>query len=146
MLSTSKVIVSKVRHIPWGAMASILLLATAGVCAAEHTEQTDIRIVEVQGTVEVSPRGAETWVQTTTNQSLHAYDRVRTQARSRAALRWSDNSVVPMGPSTEIEVQPAQDSESQPGLKLLRGIISFFHRDKPGRIRIITQGSTAGIE
>src|SRR4029079_2976300 len=28
----------------------------------------------------------------------------------------------------------------------VRGIISFFHRDKPGRIRIITRGAVAGIE
>jgi Tfp pilus assembly protein PilF len=29
---------------------------------------------------------------------------------------------------------------------LIRGIISFFHRDKPGRIQIITRGTVAGIE
>jgi tetratricopeptide (TPR) repeat protein len=29
---------------------------------------------------------------------------------------------------------------------LLRGIISFFHRDEPGRIRIITRGAVAGVE
>jgi outer membrane receptor protein involved in Fe transport/Tfp pilus assembly protein PilF len=29
---------------------------------------------------------------------------------------------------------------------LLRGIISFFHRDEPGRIRIITRGAIAGVE
>ena len=29
---------------------------------------------------------------------------------------------------------------------MLRGIVSFFHRDEPGRIRVITRGAVAGVE
>jgi len=84
-------------------------------------------------------------VLTQTNQPLHAFDRVRTGPNSRVALRWSDESVVPFGASTELEILPPQ-SDSQAGLHLIRGIISFFHRDKPGRIRVITRGAVAGVE
>jgi Tfp pilus assembly protein PilF len=105
----------------------------------------EIRVVEVQGVVEVSPAGADTWVLTQTNQALHAADRLRTGANSRAALRWSDKSVMQLGPLTELEILP-HPSDEEPGLHLLQGVLSFFHRDKPGRIRIITRGVTAGID
>jgi tetratricopeptide (TPR) repeat protein len=54
--------------------------------------------------------------------------------------------VVPFGASTELEVLPPHDADAQAGLHLVRGVISFFHRDKPGHIHIITRGAIAGIE
>ncbi len=106
----------------------------------------DVRIVELQGTVEISPQGATTWVLTQTNQIVRAFDRLRTGANSRLALRWSDQSVLPVGALTELEILPPHASDAELGLHLLRGILSFFHRDKPGRIRVITSGATAGIK
>src|SRR5206468_8708344 len=32
------------------------------------------------------------------------------------------------------------------GLNLFKGLLSFFHRDEPGRIRVITRGGTAGVK
>src|ERR1700722_12425925 len=94
----------------------------------------DVLVVEIQGVVEISPKGADTWVRTeTTNQALHAADRLRTGSNSRAALRWSDQSVMQLGALTELEIL-AHPSNEEPGLHLLQGILSFFHRDKPGRI------------
>jgi Tfp pilus assembly protein PilF len=118
------------------------LVITMGVFAQTGD---DVRVVEVQGTVEVLPVGAETWVLTQTNQVLHPSDHVRTGTNSRAALRWSDRSVVPLGPLTELEIL-SHSPEDEPGLHLIRGLLSFFHRDKPGRIKIITRGASAGIE
>jgi Tfp pilus assembly protein PilF len=113
--------------------------------AAEESAP-EIRILELQGTVELLPVGAANWVLTQTNQVLHVSDRLRTHANSRVTLRWSDQSVVPFGELTELEIMPPQDPQSLAGLHLVKGIISFFHRDKPGRIRIITRGAVAGIE
>ena len=48
--------------------------------------------------------------------------------------------------STEIEVVPPDSPDAQSGLHLIRGMISFFHRDEPGRIRVITRGAVAGVE
>ena len=62
------------------------------------------------------------------------------------ALRWSDKSVVTFGASTELEILPPHAADAQSGLHLLRGILSFFHRDTPGRIRVITRGAVAGVE
>ncbi|HEY2083482.1 MAG TPA: FecR domain-containing protein [Verrucomicrobiae bacterium] len=109
-------------------------------------ETNEIRIVDAQNVVEISPKGAATWVLTRTNQVLHPHDRLRTGPDSRVALRWSDESAVQFGPSTELEVLPPHESDALAGLHLIRGVISFFHRDKPGRIRVITRGAVAGIE
>ncbi|HLP78423.1 MAG TPA: TonB-dependent receptor [Candidatus Paceibacterota bacterium] len=105
-----------------------------------------IRIVELQGAVEISPAGATAWTAVATNRSLYPFDRLRTGPNSRVALIWSDQSIIPFGASTELEILPPQDANSQSGLHLVRGVLSFFHRDKPGRIRILTRGATAGIE
>lgn len=133
------------QQLGWLCALIAVLLSASGVIAAPAARE-DIRIVEIQGMVEISPAGAKTWVLTQTNQQLHAHDRLRTGENSRAAIRWSDQSVIPLGASTEIEIQPAPNANSDSGLNLVRGVMSFFHREKPGRIRIITRGSVAGIE
>lgn len=115
------------------------------VFSASAQEPAEIRVVEVQQVVEVSPAGANTWVLTRTNQVLHTSDRIRTGPNSRATLLWSDRSVVPLGPLTELEILPPAADE-EPGLHLIKGVVSFFHRDKPGRIHILTPGASAGIE
>ncbi len=129
-------------------LRGILLVASIASRATPIWAGTtnDIRIVELQGTVELSPKGATTWVLTQTNQIVHPFDRLRTGPDSRVALRWSDQSAVPIGALTELEILPPREKDDESGLQLVRGIISFFHRDKPGRIRVITRGATAGIE
>ncbi|MGD0351619.1 MAG: TonB-dependent receptor [Verrucomicrobiota bacterium] len=105
-----------------------------------------IRIVELQGTVEFAPAAARAWLPAQINQILHPFDRLRTGANSRVALLWSERSVVSFGALTELEVLPPDSSDAQCGLHLVRGIVSFFHRDEPGRIRVITRGAVAGVE
>lgn len=106
----------------------------------------EVRIVELQGAVEVASGTAAAWAPAQNNQILHPFDRLRTGANSRIALLWSDRSVVSFGALTEIEVLPPDSVNAQCGLHLLRGILSFFHRDEPGRIRVITRGAVAGVE
>jgi outer membrane receptor protein involved in Fe transport/Tfp pilus assembly protein PilF len=106
----------------------------------------EIRIVELQGTAEVAPAAATTWAPVQTNRILHPFDRLRTGANSRMALLWTDRSVVSFGALTELEILPPDSADAQCGLHLLRGIVSFFHRDEPGRIRVITRGAVAGVE
>ncbi|HTL54498.1 MAG TPA: FecR domain-containing protein, partial [Candidatus Limnocylindrales bacterium] len=113
---------------------------------AGDSETTNrIRIVALEGTVEVSPRGAITWVTTVTNQILRPFDRVRTGPNSRMTLRWSDESVITIGARTELEILSPHEPKDEFGLHLIKGILSFFHRDRPGRIRVITSGAQAGV-
>lgn len=124
------------------------------VCTAECFAQSvtassaakAIQIVELQGSVEILSAGAPAWAPAQTNQILHPFDRIHTAADSRIALRWSDQSILPFGASTELEILPPDSPDALAGLHLVRGIISFFHRDQPGRIRIITRGAVAGVE
>jgi outer membrane receptor protein involved in Fe transport len=128
-------------------LSALLALACLALCGeAARAAGGEIRIQEAQGRVEVSPAGAATWVLTQAGQVLHPFDRLRTGPDSRATLLWSDQSVVPFGASTEIEILPPHDPAAASGLNLIKGILSFFHRDRPGRIRVITRGAAAGVE
>jgi Tfp pilus assembly protein PilF len=132
--------------------AAILHCLFAGlgksIAQAETVARTknDIRIVEMQGLVEVSRASTATWGLAQTNQTLHPFDRLRTGTDSRVACRWSDQTVLYFDASTELEVLPPDSPEAQSGLHLIRGIVSFFHRDQPSRIRVITRGAVAGVE
>jgi tetratricopeptide (TPR) repeat protein len=131
------------------AVLALCLLGGAGKAAAQDAaaeRRNEARIVEIQGSVEVFPVGGAGWTASQTNQVLHAFDRLHTGADSRVALRWSDQSVLQFSASTELEVLPPDAQAAQSGLHLIRGIVSFFHRDEPGRIRVITRGACAGVE
>jgi Flp pilus assembly protein TadD len=106
----------------------------------------EIRIVKLEGTAEISPPGSTRWILTQTNQILKPFDRLRTGPNSRATLLWSDQSVVSFDALTEMEILPPDAPEAHFGLNFIKGILSFFHRDKPGRIRVITRGALAGVE
>lgn len=106
----------------------------------------EVTIKELQGVVEILSARTTQWAPARHGQVLHPSDELRTGANSRAALLWSDQSVVPVGASTEIEILSPQSQQQQCGLHLVRGVISFFHRDKPGQIQVITRGAMAGVE
>ena len=112
--------------------------------AAQAPKTSDeIRIVETAGLVELSTDGGVRWVKTGQGQIVRPGDWLRTGENSALRLRLSDQSTADFGEITEVEVLPAQ---AQGGLRLFRGIFSFFHRGKAGRIRVITRGAAAGIE
>ena len=116
-------------------------------CAAPASAETnDILLIDLAGQGQVMSSGSAKWVACQTNQSLSAFDHFRTLKDSRATLRWSDNSQIRLAALTEIEILPPHSAKAESGLHILQGIFSFFHRDTPGRIRIVTQGAVAGIE
>jgi Tfp pilus assembly protein PilF len=81
-------------------------------------------------------------VKTTTGQGLEAGDFIRTGRNSRAGIKWPDEITFRVGADTLVEILPPAES----GLRILQGLLSFFHREKPGRIRILTRGSMAGVK
>jgi len=124
--------------------AGAIIVSAQPVAVAPATNA--IEIVVIQGGVTVLPAGGIGWQPAQINQPLRPSDRIHTASNSRVAIHWSDQSVISFGASTELEILPAEATDAQPGLRLIRGIASFFHRDKPGRIRIITRGAMAGVE
>src|SRR5271170_4090333 len=129
--------------LPGMVLASLVLgtISSRAQTVSPGSGDQEIVILELQGKVEIMPEGAKTWVLTQTNQVLHPFDRLRTGTDSRAALRWSDQSVIPLGALTEIEILPPPDAEAESGLHLISGVVSFFHRGAPGRIRVMTHGA-----
>src|SRR5882672_7138295 len=132
-------------------VAAMLCLAQRGQRVVAQSQGPagppgEIRIVELQGKVEVLPAGTATWVLTQTNQALYPSWRLRSGENSRFALMWPGQSTVRFGALTEIEILPPHEPAARPGLQVFRGIMSFFHRDKPGRLRVVTAGAVAGIE
>jgi len=95
-------------------------------------ESGEIRIVEVQGTVELMPAGAQTWVFTQTNQVLHAADRLRTGANSRVTLLWCDKSVVPFSALSEIEIWPRTMVIRFPAWIFFMELLRFSIATNPG--------------
>jgi tetratricopeptide (TPR) repeat protein len=129
-----------------GCLAARIQISSAQPVAVNPQITNQVQIVELQGSAEIISASATTWLPAQANQILHPFDRLRTRANSRIAIRWSDQSVIAFGASTELEILPPPSPGDQCGLHLLRGIFSFFHRDQPGRIQIITRGAVAGVE
>jgi hypothetical protein len=98
-------------------------------------------IIELEGTVEVSRAGSPLWDPARVDQPLLPGDRVRTGDRSRAVVRLSDRTFIRKGPQTIIEIPATKSS----GLRLLQGILYFFHRDRPRDFPVATPACYAAI-
>jgi len=99
----------------------------------------------MEGKVEVSRAGAVTWDPSYTNQVLQVGDRIRTHARSRVVLHWSDASTKRIGEFTEIQIQAPPAASGEPGFNLLKGVLYFFHRGKPADVRVRTRTASAAV-
>ena len=140
-----KTLIIHFRQLLWLAIFSGFAL---GEATAFAQAKDNIRIVALLGerTVEILPHGSTTWVLTQTNQTLNSFDRVRTGKSSAVVIRWSDQSVLRFDALTELEVLPPEAVQDDHGLNFVRGLLYFFHRGSPGRIRVITSGALAGIK
>ena len=131
-----------------GARRLLAVLAVGGVLQMEGAQPPGTLLLRSkEGKVEVLPpdTARTNWVACDTDQLLAARWRLRTRENSRATLQWPDLSVVTCNEMAEIEVL-ATPSKKESGLRLLKGILSFIHKDKPGNIRTITRSVAAGIK
>ncbi len=126
----------------FGLLVIAVTLLWPGVLAAAPAPVPEAIVLWIKGDVKISPAGSANWYDTTTNQILHVGDQLRTSERSRATLRLRDLSVLPVGELTTIRLVEHPRSL---GLHLVRGILSFFHRDRPGEIEVEGGGVSAII-
>ncbi len=126
-------------------IASSGWIAHGGELASAQTNDA-IRIVEICRRVEILQPGAPDWMLAATNQTLKSFYRIRTGEAGSVGLMWPDHTVLRFGAFTEVEIRPPDAANTDNGLHLLRGILSFFHRGNPGRVNIITGSATAGIK
>jgi tetratricopeptide (TPR) repeat protein len=102
-------------------------------------------VLAVEGKVEVSRARSPAWDPAYVNQVLFPDDRVRTHERSRALLRASDLTHLRMDEVTLVIVPAAPEPRKNPVLRLVRGVIHFFNRDKPARWDVETPTASAAI-
>ena len=121
----------------------LLLLACSTLGAAEAPAAEGVVILEIGGKSEVLRAGKALWDPARTNDVLRSGDRFRTKSNSRATLRLSDRSQIRVGEQSEFQILPATESGALQ--KLWRGVIYFFHRDKPGQYRFDSPGASAAV-
>lgn len=105
-------------------------------------------VIEVAGTVEYRPLGANKWAGATNGLALHSGDRLRTRAASRAAVQFSDRSVVRLSEETTLEIQPPRRAEKR-RFRLPSGSLFFFNREKPADLEFetpVVSGAIRGTE
>jgi tetratricopeptide (TPR) repeat protein len=112
---------------------------------AAPASPTSVFILELAGEAEVLRAGQQLWAAAATNLTLNPGDRFRTKANSRATLRLSDRSQIRVGELSEFQALAPAAPGASPAHKLWRGLLYFFHRDKPGTFRFDTPGASAAV-
>ncbi len=107
--------------------------------------ENQVVVLKTQGKVEAALAGTNVWSAAQTNQTLRIADRIRTGERSRAMLHLLDQSTLRMGELTEFLVEPIEELPEKPSFSLTKGLIYFFHRDKPVDVQFKTRTATAAI-
>ena len=116
----------------FGCVFALLFWMTApGWSAVAADAVPAARILEVRGTVEVSRAGATEWTLAAADMSVFDGDQIRTGEHSRSTLRLRDDSIVHLDELTQQRMGTGQHGAV---VELFRGVLSFFHRDRPGSI------------
>ena len=104
---------------------------------------TNVLLVELEGKAVIARRGSAAWDPAYTNQMLFPGDRLRTLERSRAVVRLSDLSLLRLSELTHIQIPEATTRRG--GFNLIRGLLYFFLRDKPGVMPVTTPTACAVV-
>ncbi|MBI3867072.1 MAG: FecR domain-containing protein [Verrucomicrobia bacterium] len=118
-----------------------LLLSVLTSLAQTNSAST---LIEAAGTVELSSAAPTNWQVASVGVALKAGDKIRTRARSRAAVQLSDRSIVRLDELTTIEILPPRNAEKK-RFGLLRGAVYFFNREKPADVEFDTPLAAGAI-
>lgn len=121
------------------------LLCFFGFVCAAAAQTNAVTILEKEGRVEAARAGGAAWFAAQTNETLLVADRVRTGERSRATLHLLDQSTLRMFELSEFLVEPLASAPDKPTFSLSRGLLYFFHRDKPAEVKFKTRTATAAV-
>jgi FecR protein len=129
-------------------LAGAVFCAMVSICRAGPPPPADLprasQLIEFAGTVEITAANTNDWRPARVNQLLRPGDRLRTGADSRATLQLSDRSVIRVGESTLLEIEPPpQPARHRFGLK--RGALYFFDREKPADVEFDTPLAAGAI-
>ena len=144
--NNQRVAFSSTRRLVYGlGFAWLLSVATMSSIFAVPPRENQVTVLEKQGRVEAASAGTNVWTAAETNQVLHIADRLRTGERSRATLHLLDQSTLRMAELTEFQVEPIEALPGKPAFSLGKGLLYFFHRDKPADVQFKTRTATAAI-
>ncbi len=106
----------------------LLWLGIGSTSPVIGAEQGPVVLVEAEGVVETAASSGVSWNPLKSSQVLSPGVLIRTGKRSRAVVRLSDQSLLRIGEETIIEVPAPRNGV----LRFLKGVLYYFHRDKPG--------------
>ncbi len=107
---------------------------------------TNYVIIVIEGRVEVARSGSQVFDLARTNQALFIGDRVRIGPKSQLTIRRSDQSIYRFYEKAEFQVAaPKTAGSTSPTVRLMAGILYFFHRGKPGPFDVETRTASAAI-
>ena len=121
----------------------LILVSLTLAFSTRASNATNAMLIEIEGRVVVSRSGSVAWDPAYTNQVLFPGDRLRTLERSRAVVRLSDLSLLRLAELSHIQIPDTTTRRG--GFNLLRGLIYFFHRDKPGVMPVTTPTAYAVV-
>jgi hypothetical protein len=121
-----------------------LLLASAG--AQTSSNLPPARVITSEGGVEYLRRDSTNWYSAPAGQVLEERDRLRTLDDGRAVVQLSDRSQLRLNPRSELTVTPARTASAKSHVELMRGLLYFLDRNRPGEIEVDTPLATAAIE
>ena len=115
-------------------VTALFLALFAGTPRASAQEGGAVSVLEVSGPVEWQRANFPEWTVLSTNILLHPGDWVRTRARARALLRFSEVDLFRMDERSQVQIPaPARKRRL---FDSLRGVFYFFHRGEPGEVEL----------
>jgi Flp pilus assembly protein TadD len=105
-------------------------------------------LIEAVGQVSWMPTEGAPWQPATVGALLHPGCRLRTGPASRAAVQFSDRSLLRLDAETTLEILPPTGTEPR-RFGLPRGRLFFFHRERPATTEFetpLTSGAIRGTE
>lgn len=126
---------------------AIAVLAILICLTAEASEKTVGQFTSIQGRVDVTRPGSSA-VPANLDWPLQVGDIIRTKSRSRASIRFIDDSVVRINQSTRMEITEFefQDTRKQSLLNLFRGKIQTTVSDQRGGDRNLSESNLFEVQ
>lgn len=124
-------------------LMAVLITACASVGGRAATP--DATLLTVEGKVSVSKQAQAAWAPGAVDMALMFGDRVKTGVRSRATVRFSNQSVVRLNELTTMTVRPTNAPPRTPGLEIEDGAVYFFNRERPEAVEIRTPLASGAI-
>lgn len=108
----------------------------AGQDTPNRTETVQAVVLDVQGRVEIQRSGSTNWEPVRIQQVIQPQERVHSHEHSSILVRVGQQMPVRFGELSDFELLPPKAAAEPSRLNLWRGLLYFFGRERPARLRI----------